>query len=219
MIIRLQLRKSFITAIIICAALATCSAQRRTAIVPRISAVSVNEITDAQWKILSYAWEAENWARTSSLATEYISRLAAENDKKQIARLRYIYLYSLAGMVAQRRITAADLEQRGSALVGKEFVIPSRPVLTDCTGTVNSICPVKDNKRAVRITSTTKAATTILSFNYISFDKEPALQPLAGKQAFTGGTLKSMELNPDPAKPWIMRLFFGAGFINVAAEK
>ena len=60
---------------------------------------TVTEISDAEWLTLATALEKEDWKQAVTLADRYLQTLKTENDKKQIAQLRYIYLFSLAGQI------------------------------------------------------------------------------------------------------------------------
>src|SRR6478672_9321255 len=60
---------------------------------------TVTEISDADWLTLANALEKEDWKQSAALASGHLQTLKTENAKKQIAQLRYIYLFSLAGQI------------------------------------------------------------------------------------------------------------------------
>lgn len=185
---------------------------------------AATEIAEADWKNLSDSLTAENWDKSSRLAREFISRLKADNEKKQLARLRYFYLYSLAGKVfklsAAKNTTGEtavrdQLKSAVSIFSGEEFVLPPRQFLGDCRTAFNFICAVKDSDRAVRTTATGKSGLEIHSFDYVLFDRKIGFKEFTENKTFLGGTLRKAEFNENPAQPWIMRLVFNKGFARV----
>lgn len=182
------------------------------------------EISENEWKILIDSLQAEDWEKAAFFASLLLSRGKIDNEKKQLAQLRYFYLYSLAGKILEssdeqktvkKEATMKELEKAAKTFAGKEFLLPPRRFLSDCEQRVNYICPVKDNENALRVTATNKDATMILSFDHILFDTKIERDELAAGEAFLGGTLKKVEFNDDISKPWVMRLIFEKGFAAV----
>jgi hypothetical protein len=184
----------------------------------------VTEISEIEWKNLTDALRAEDWKNSALLASQYLERLANDNEKKQLARLRYFYLYALAGKILA--VTSGkvpvetdslwkELDAVVSNFIAKEFILPPRRFLPECREVVNYVCPVKDNERALRVTATNNEGTVIHSFDYVLFDEKIALDEFAGRETFLGGKLKRVEFNQDMSKPWVMRLIFEKGFVRV----
>lgn len=197
-------------------------ADRVPAQVPAKSSVPA-ELSEIEWKTLSLALDAEDWERSAALAKRYLENLRTENEKKQLARLRYIYLYSLAGKIhlAGARKNAADAERAWieldnavAAFVGREVILPPRSFAADCGRKLNFICPVRNDPRAFRTTATNKAGNAIHSFDYVVFDEPLDPAALVGKEIFLGGTLRKADYNEDPSRPWITRLFFDKAFAS-----
>ena len=186
---------------------------------PAIITISENE-----WKILTDALTAENWDKAAFYSSGLLNRLKIENDKKQMAQLRYFYLHALAGRIlkfadgkkkVEEDVAWEELDKAVNSFIGKEFVLPPRRYLGDCSQSLNYICKVKDNEKAFKVTATNKDATGIHSFDYVLFDQKIDLKTYLDKQAFLGGTLKRVEFNEDTTKPWVMYLIFEKGFIRV----
>ena len=192
---------------------------------PRLSEpLIVTEFSVAEWKTLSDAPRAEDWKTSASLAALYLQRLKIDNDKKQLAQLRYFHFYALAGKIlaaSSAKISVEsdslwkELDKAVGGFVGKEFVLPPRRLMLECKEVLNYICPVKDNERALRVTATNREGTLIHSFDYVLFDKKIALYEHQGKEIFLGGQFKRAEFNQDVSKPWVMRLIFEKGFVRV----
>ncbi|MGI8494565.1 MAG: hypothetical protein ACR2L1_04530, partial [Pyrinomonadaceae bacterium] len=189
-----------------------------TAAKPAPKAV-LKEIPETEWKLLVAALEAEDWTRASTLASAAIGRLNTDNDKKQLVRLRYFYLYALAGKAAGGKMTYTELEKITALFIGKEFLMPSRDFLSDCTQKVNYICPVIANETVLRVTATNKSGTEIHSFEYVKLGEKFDFAANEGKTAFLGGTLQEAEIKPYKKNISIMRLIFEQGFVNIVASR
>lgn len=184
----------------------------------------VTEISESEWKSLTDALLAEDWKSSTLLTSQYLQKLAADNDKKQLAQLRYLHLYGLAGRILavsnavvpiDRDALWKELDAAVGGFVGKEFLLPPRQARAECRDLLNYICPVKGSERALRVTATDRAGTAIHSFDYVTFGRKIALNEFAGKETFVGGRFKKAEFNQNLSKPWVMRLFFEDGFLRV----
>ncbi len=185
---------------------------------------TVAELSEAEWKNLTDALQAEEWKTSATVAAKYLEKLKIDNDKKQLAQLRYFYLYALAGKILAASSVKVPIETDSlwneldtaiGKFTGKEFVLPPRRSLAECKEVLNYICAVKDNERTARITATNKEGTQIHSFDYVLFDKKIPFEQFAGKEIFLGGRLKRAEFNQDMSKLWVMRLIFENGFARV----
>lgn len=186
------------------------------------------EISDKEWKTLTDALFTEDWEKAAFFASLLVDKIKTDDEKKQLARLRYFYLYALAGkflelsetkQTVKKDATLKELKKVAEDFTGKEFLMPPRQYLSDCEGRVNYICTVKDNEKALRVTATNKDATAIISFDYVLFDTNIDLKQLSTIQAFLGGTLQKVEFNDDSSKPWIMRLIFEKGFVRAIVSR
>jgi hypothetical protein len=188
---------------------------------------TITEIAEADWQALAAALEKENWKQSAALAAQHLQTLKTENDKKQIAQLRYIYLFSLAGQILTANVQGNALEREKAwteldkvmeTFINKEFVLPPRPFTTDCGKKLNVICQVKDTPNALRTTATNKEGSGIHSFDYVQFDTAFNIQEFTDKETFVGGILRRAEYNEDKSKPWVLRLFFNKGFMRVVIK-
>ena len=189
---------------------------------------TVPEISDTDWLTLAATLEKEDWKQSAALAAGHLQTLKTENDKKQVAQLRYIYLFSLAGQVlafnaqgnaVESQKVWTEIDKSMEKFINKEVLMPARPFTTDCAKKLNVICQVKDTPKAFRTTATNKEGNAIHSFEYVELDQPVDLKEFNGKEAFIGGILHRAEYNEDKSKPWVLRLFFKQGFMNVIVLK
>ncbi len=223
------MKKLFIFTVLFCFSASAGYAQNRRAPVKTIETKSpqtqaVAEFSEAEWKILTNALQAEDWTTSALLVSQYLGKLKIENEKKQMARLRYFYLYALSGKILAASSVKVPIETDSmwseldaaiGSFVGKEFVLPPRRFMPECKSVLNYICAVKDNDRAFRVTATNKAGTMIHSFDYVTFEENILSGEFADKEIFLGGKLKRAEFNQDMSKLWVMRLIFEKGFARV----
>ncbi len=189
---------------------------------------NVTVIPDKEWSVMIDFLKKENWDSAAFYSSGLMRRLKNDNDKKQIAQLRYLYLFSLAGKImkyhetgktAEKENAWTEMDKAVTEFTGKEFILPAREYRSICDKNLNFICPVLGNDKAFRTAATNKEATTIHSFDYVVFDKTVDLKQFADKQIFLGGTLKRVEFNEDLSEPWVMYLIFEKGFVRVVVEE
>jgi len=188
---------------------------------------AITEISDDDWRLLIDAVQVENWGKSASLAVGYLTKIKTENSKKQIARLRYILLYALAGKTVEASFAdkkleetkaRIQLEKAANEFLGKEFFMPSREVSLDCGDKLNYVCRSKQQRNVLRVTATNHMATAIYSFEYVRLKENFNTTQNAGKEVILSGILNKIEFNPTKSNVWIMRLFFENGSINVVPD-
>ncbi|MDQ3800026.1 MAG: hypothetical protein M3384_11275 [Acidobacteriota bacterium] len=202
--------------------------KRRTAVSPSpaapkktaqpVAPTPAGEIPEADWLKMADAMYQENWEKSSALAAQNLQKLKIENAKKQLAQLRYIYLYSLAGKVSEGKMAFAEFERIAGGFVGQEFLLVSRQLLADCSTKVNYICASKTSDRVLRVTATNRAGTAIHLFEYVVLDEKFDLRANSEKLAFLGGNLKKIESNIYTPDLKILRLIFDKGYVKVATD-
>jgi hypothetical protein len=194
-------------------------APKKPAASPQTIVKTTTEISADEWTKIVDAFDKEDWMRAVLLAQMALGRLKNDNDKKQLAQLRYFYLYALAGKAAGGQIAYAELENTARSFIGKEFLMPSRQFLSNCTAKVNYICPVSDNEKALRVTATNKTGSAIHSFEYVKFNEKIDISGNDGKEAFIGGTLQAAQVNLYKQNIRILRLIFDKGSANIVANR
>lgn len=187
----------------------------------------LKEVPEADWKVLIDAVQSENWGKSAALSGDYLRKIKIENDKKQIARLRYILLYALAGKIValsldgkkpEENRARVELEKAANGFTGKEFFMPSRQISNDCQGKLNYLCPAKQQRNVLRATAASQTGTAIYSFEYVRLRENFNFGANIGKQAIVGGVLQKIEFNSAKSNLWIMRLFFENGTINIVPD-
>jgi hypothetical protein len=188
------------------------SPPKQSAVIP---VAVISEIPETEWNEIAKALEAENWDKSTLLSSIALKRLKTENKKRQIAGLNYFYLFSLAGKVQAKTATYAEFEKISQAFIGKEFMMPVRQILADCTEKINYICPVKTDEMSLRVTATNKSATAINLFEYVRLDEPFDFSANNERRAFLSGKLTKVESNLKNGMR-LIRLFFEEGKAEMA---
>lgn len=184
-------------------------------------------VSDKEWGMLSGALGKEEWPAAVATSKGLLGRLRAENSRRQLAQLRYIHIFALAGLTnsfisagneASAAASRLELEAAIGSFKGMEFVAPVRTFEVDCSGKVNFICPVRGDAKALRVTTTTKDSDAILSFEYYRFTQEVGLATLLDRRMFLSGKLEKAEFNDDASKPWVVRMSFGGAAIAFSID-
>lgn len=212
---------------VICISLTACSGAAQPPTIQGISAPKESltvqaanpktaaEIPADEWNEIIKTIESEDWEKSSFLTLYSLKKLRTDNEKKQLARLRYFYVYSLAGKIAQKTMPATELERISQAFIGQDFLMPSRQVLSDCTEKVNYICAVKADEKSLRVTATNKSATAIHSFEYIKLPEKFDVAANSGRDIFLGGKLKKLEVGTYKSGIKIVKLYFENGYADI----
>lgn len=188
----------------------------------------IKEIPDHDWRILIDAVQVENWEKSASLASGYLTKIKIENGKKQFARLRYILLYALAGKIAEASLAGkkpeetkarTELEKAADGFLEKEFFMPSREISDNCQSRLNYVCRSEQQQNVLRVTATNQAGTVIYSFEYLRLKENFSTTKNFGKEVILSGVLKKIEFNPNKSNVWIMRLFFENGLVNLVPDQ
>ena len=175
------------------------------------------------WGQLESVVSREDWNRAVLLSKEYLDKLETETADRQIARLRYIYMYSLAGKMiahsligerADEQIARNELKQAGNDFTGKEFVFPVRTILANCRGVVNYVCESKENAGFLRIAATNRLGSAIHSFEYVDMHSLLDVAKHNKKQVVLGGFLKAVRFNSGEPYLGVMVMQFENGFVK-----
>ncbi|MGI9035196.1 MAG: hypothetical protein ACR2GD_04050 [Pyrinomonadaceae bacterium] len=174
----------------------------------------VTEIPAKDWDAITDALNREDWTQAALVSRIALGKLKSENNQKQLARLRYFYIYALAGKVAEGKTAYAELEKAANNFIGKEFMTPNRTILADCAGRVNYICAVKGDDQTLRVTATDKVATIHL-FEYVKLTEKFDVVNNNNQTASPDGILEKVESHLTKSNVRIMRLIFGQGFVQI----
>jgi hypothetical protein len=132
----------------------------------------------------------------------------------------YMNIYSAAGMVTKDQMTHAEFQKNASQFIGQRVVMSAHPVIDSAAKGFNSLQFIFNDGELQGMTITANdAKTNILCFEYFRYKEPVDIQKLTGKMVRCGGTLESVEVNPNNSKIWISRLHIGNAFARETAPR
>ena len=153
--------------------------------------------------------EARDWEKVHKLANEILAKHDADLSNA-VAFTRYAALHSGAALVAEGKMTFEVFEPYAKQFVNKSLITAAHPTSTDTSIKLaintNKLTTLKDGTVASFVTVTDAERKKIYSQEIVTYSSKFDVTPFHGKNTFTGGYLKSIEINPEKKTNWIMRL-------------
>lgn len=152
-----------------------------------------NNTFEDNYSLLIENLSNENWTKAENLAKELLN-IAEPIDSMQIQKqvLRYIYIYSTAGLLNEKKLTQKEALQKVKFLQSKEMIMPAHPFNSGCYVNCTHL---KDGEPNTFFTGVNNAAgTQIFSFEEVKIEngiKEPQSE-LEGKYIALRGELNEI---------------------------
>ena len=140
------------------------------------------------------------------------------NDSSDLRGIvTYMNIFSAAGMVALNQMTYKEFEKVTKKFIGQYVVMSGHPCIDSSANGFNSIQFITNDSgklEGMTITANNEK-TSILCFEY--FDYADPINPseMIGKNIRCGGTLSSIETNPNKSTLWIARLRINNAFARI----
>jgi hypothetical protein len=170
-------------------------------------------VSEAQWRSVLVAVSNEEWGTAVELSSKFLKQLKADDER--LPRLRYIYLYAAAGKVSEGEMSFDELGQSLKDFIGKEVVLPYRPIARHCRGDLNFICPGEGGKNQLVVAATNKAGTTIHAFEYTQLKEPFDLASHDGEEASVSGTIDTIQPNPNKSRFLVMRMYISGASVSL----
>lgn len=146
--------------------------------------------------------------KTSQLLT------STKNDSSDLRGIvTYMNIFSAAGMVTLDQMTHDDFLRNANKYVGQRLVMSAHPCIDSSSKGYNSLQFVSTDGqlKGTTITANNKQ-TSILCFEYFKYADPINPSEYIGKTVRFGGTLASIEVNPNKSKIWVSRLHIDNAF-------
>ncbi|MDP9047319.1 MAG: hypothetical protein M3N14_04230 [Bacteroidota bacterium] len=165
--------------------------------------LTVSPATDAQsiihtkeWKKLAASLKNQDWKVATELSLTMLNKAISNNpDADDAARLRYLCIYSEAGLMTYSELPKSQELKKVIGFTGQRVILPPRPI--SLTRNYNSIRLVHGKTDSLSATVVNKNSTAIFSFEYFLFDTPwPAddFKKRAGKLCTVEGTIRSISV-------------------------
>ncbi|UAY52675.1 hypothetical protein [Ferruginibacter albus] len=156
---------------------------------------SQNTYFNTKYNALLENLEAENWVKAEKACKEllkYVEPIDSMQTEKMV--LRYIYIYTNAGLLNAKKITQKEALKRTEYLQGKDMILPSHPFNSDCY--VNCTHISDDDKNTFFSGVNDSKGTQIFSFEYVKIEDgiKETKEELEGKWITLKGTLNEISV-------------------------
>lgn len=160
------------------------------------TSISAQIMPASDWDALIMALMANDWPKAHELSGKHLKKHDSDTSGA-VARLRYMYLYSLAGLVGTHQVERSAALKKAKKLEGKAIEMPSHPVEEKCMFNCiwySTDADSSESGKTLRTVSTNETATYIHAFESYQFVQNIDLKLLKGKMIALGGKLSTVEL-------------------------
>lgn len=139
---------------------------------------------------------------------------STQNDSSDLRGIvTYMNIYSAAGMVTKDQMTHSQCFKNAKKYIGQRLVMSGHPYVDSSSHAFNSIKFItKDGILQGATVTANGAGTNILCFEYFTYAQTINPADFVGKQVRCGGTLRSVEVNENNSKIWVLRLYINDAF-------
>jgi len=144
-----------------------------------------------------------------------------QNDSSDLRGIvTYMNIFSAAGMVSLDQMTHDDFLKNANKYVGQRLVMSAHPCIDSTAIGFNSLqFRMSGEKLQGSTTSANNSKTSILCFEYFKYAEEINPADFIGKNVRCGGTLESVEVNPNKSTIWISRIFIANAFARIMTPR
>lgn len=160
--------------------------------------------------------KAQDWNKSFEESGKCLSKAPTDTSEFR-AVILYIHIYSAAGLVSENKMKYKKLKKTINQFKGQKIIMSAHQV-TKKEGVLNKISfAVTDTTNSAFISATNREGSSILCFEYIYFKDKINPDDFPEKSVVRcGGTLDSIEYNPNQSTIWIMRLKITDAFVRKA---
>ena len=97
------------------------------------TSMAQRRVQDTEWQKLIGYLSKENHEKSKELSFKLLQRFTAEDDTTyEAANLRYMYLFSISGLVSRHELGKEEGAELLKPLLGKNFITPSKEFRKNC---------------------------------------------------------------------------------------
>lgn len=137
----------------------------------------------------------------------------------QKANFRYIHIYAMAGLIAQKKKVHSDLEKVLDAYKGKFIITQHLEITQGNKMPFNQIQVEQDRPDTIEITCANNKGFNIHCFVRAGLVEKFDLTNHVGKRAYVCGRLAEYKLSHQDVYSWISDLRLSEGFIKILEDE
>lgn len=137
----------------------------------------------------------EDWNRSEEISKNILHHIEGDHAYAHEQKvLRYIYLYSTAGLLNNGKLTKDEAYSKVKNLKGKEMIMPAHPFISNCY--VNCTHFAEEEKHTFFSGVNNMEGTQILSFEYVEIKDgiKESQEELEGRFIILSGTLNEISV-------------------------
>jgi len=165
------------------------------------------EVSAEQWQNLLLAAGDEKWTAAVDLAAKCLADMSPDDER--LPRLRYMYIYVLAGKYSQGHMSYDQFAASLKPFVGQKVVLPYREISS--TNGFNFIIPQTEAPTKLMVSASNKSGTTILAFEYVTLKQSFDWKNHQGEKASVHAVIDS--ITPSKSRAVVMRVRMSQGEI------
>ncbi|MEO6720353.1 MAG: hypothetical protein ABIN67_08300 [Ferruginibacter sp.] len=179
------------------------------------ASISAQVISHDDFKTIIPFLQKEDYKTAFEKSTDLLN--TTQNDSSDIRGIvTYINIFSAAGMVTRDQMTHADFIKNSKRFVGQHVVMSAHLCVDSLKQSFNALqFHFKDGEIQGSTTSSNDAKTTILCFEYFKYSEPINPAEFIGNNVRCGGTLTSIDVNPNKSKIWVSRLHISNAFARI----
>jgi hypothetical protein len=176
-----------------------------------ITAEEFDEVFDAMRDL--------EWPKANKLAEDIIKR-DAPGQRFLLARIRYIYIYTLMTQFEQSLITMNEMTEKLYAVKGRMILQPWHPIKASDVDCRNMICNDPEWEEVLFTAQTNRDKSRLYWYEYVNTGKHVDLSSYNGKMARMGGILKDFTFNDElyskkrSEVEWFLQLQIDDGYLQ-----
>lgn len=157
----------------------------------------------------------EDWVKSEKLSKELLNITEANNEMETEAKvLRYMYIYSTAGLLNDKKLTKDQALKNVKFLQSKEMIMASRPFKNNCYSNCTHFDREKPN--TFFTSANNKNATQIFSFEYVKIKNriKETESELQGKYITLRGILNEISVDGNMLPRFTLKFIDGEYLIK-----
>ena len=146
---------------------------------------------------------------------------STQNDSSDLRGIvTYMNIFSSAGMVSLGQMNYDDFSKNANKYVGQRLVMRVNPCIDSLANKFNALqFAMKDGELQGKSVTANNKGTSILFFEYFKYADAIDPADYIGENVRCGGTLASVDINPNKSTIWIARLHISNAFARITQPR
>ncbi len=156
-----------------------------------------------------------------SLALKKTEKCLSDKNisETQKAALRYMHIYSVAGLVTEKKMTHDDLNKILTSYKGQYLITQNLEITKGISMPFNQLQVEKINGKKLEATCSNNAGVNIHCFINVNMKNALNLDKQLGKHGYICGKLKTFKTSENDVFSWICEIELDEGFVKILEDE